>query len=890
MSRWFNLHTHSKFSVLDAMPDVSEMVQTIKQHGQRALGLTDHGLMSGSLQLYKECKKSGLLAYPGEEFYVVRDVQDLSAKRYHLGMLSTSHAGYKTLVHLSSLSYRRDRYHYKPRIDLNDLAQMGEGGMLNDVIITTGCFFGLIPQTLMTNGHKAAVSSAKFLASVCPNVYIEIQHHNTPHSDGWDDSSLSEALYDVAYDAGLPVVVTQDSHYCHEEHKDVHDFMRRIALTSADDFAYPGDSYHLASSDYVRDHFLSSKKLKRIWNDGLASCDSILNLHQLEFPALDNYKFQIPVLSTSPNTDVRRRCYKMLKLRIPVAQREAYMERLNYELEIIKDTGFASYFLLVSEIVGWCRSNDIYVNARGSANGSLVCWLMGITNVDPIKWSLIFERFLTRDRGKPPDIDLDIEDTRRDDVINWISQRHHVVQLGTFNTLQLDEAGKGSLMQQYLFRRRRELTPEEFKRTYPFDASLNDVEADSPEDKEIMELLDQFKVRKAVGAHAAGFVLSSSQQPVHDYIPTMLIPSSGLTVTQMTMEDVEDAGYVKVDLLGLRTLSTIKKCLENLGRDLSDFCDWIPLNDKEVFAFMRKGMIDTGIFQFEGYTAAKGCRQVKVKSLDDLVIVNALYRPATINAGHVDNYLGNRAAPKRIEYFSPVFEKNLAVTFGVPVYQEQVMGILRDLGFPADDLGKMLKAIKASNQKIAAAEASFHSLKSEFVERCLADGVAPENTEEAWDFIRTFSEYSFNRAHSTAYGLLGYWTAYLKIKHPLEFHAALLETTAGTPKEDKYVKETRRMEVRLLRADVNHSNVSWAIDRDRMAIRRGLTSIKGIGESVARVIASNAPYSSLEDMIDRLPASPVTGGKKYTKDGSLGGVYAKLRDAGALHSLGIQGG
>ena len=230
-------------------------------------------------------------------------------------------------------------------------------------------------------------------------------------------------------------------------------------------------------------------------------------------------------------------------------------------------------------------------------------------------------------------------------MIEWLGQRHHVVQLGTFSTLQIDALGKGSLIQQYLFRRRRELEPDDFKDMYRFDADLNDVARHSSEDAAEIERQDEFKARKSVGAHAAGFILSTSQQPVHDYVPTMLIPSSGLTVTQMMMDDVEDAGYVKVDLLGLRTLTTIKKCLENLGRELSDFCDWIPLDDKEVYKFMRKGLTKTGIFQFEGFTAARGCKQVKVKEIEDLIIVNALFRPATINAGHVDNYLTNRAAP-----------------------------------------------------------------------------------------------------------------------------------------------------------------------------------------------------------------------------------------------------
>jgi DNA polymerase-3 subunit alpha len=334
------------------MSDIKKMVATAVGNGQPALALTDHGLMSGSFQLYKECKKAGILPFPGEEFYIVHDVNDKTAPRYHVGMFALSHEGYKSLVWLSSLSYRRDRFHHKPRIDFQDLAKMANDGLFRDVALTTGCYFGLLAQTLITKGHKAACAIARSYATWCPNTYVEIQHHNTPHDEQWDDTALAEALLAVADDVGLPVIVTQDSHYCDHSDKELHDFYKRIAYAgSTTDDGFPGDSYHLADVKWMKDHFGSTKDLRRIWNEGLDSCETLVNQHRLALPALDTYKFQMPVWSKSADADLRKRCGRILRLRIPAKDRAVYEDRLKYELDVIKDAGFASYFLLVGDSV-----------------------------------------------------------------------------------------------------------------------------------------------------------------------------------------------------------------------------------------------------------------------------------------------------------------------------------------------------------------------------------------------------------------------------------------------------------------------------------------------------------------------------------------------------------
>ena len=367
----------------------------------------------------------------------------------------------------------------------------------------------------------------------------------------------------------------------------------------------------------------------------------------------------------------------------------------------------------------------------------------------------------------------------------------------------------------------------------------------------------------------------------------MLIPSSGTTVTQMMMDDVEDAGYIKIDLLGLRSLSTLHRCLDLIGVG-KEFLLTIPLDDKPTFDFLRKGMVETGIFQLEGYTAAKGCKQVKVKSVQDLILVNALYRPATRNSGFVEKFLANRKAPTLIKYPHKIIKKHLHETFGVPCFQEQVLAILRDLGMPIAEMNDFLKAVKGKHASAGYSSSSvaiFDNNYNRFVELCKAVGMNNDEVEESWLLIESFASYGFNRAHATAYSLLGYQLAYLKITYPLEFHSALLETTVGTGKEDQYVKESRRMGVRILPACVNSSSVSWGIDRKKNAIRRGLSSIKSVGMKASNEIVDKSPYTSVQDLITRCSAQPITGGKSWAKDRSLTGVMKALQDAGALRDL-----
>lgn len=891
---YFPVHAHSEFSVLDGMGTVRDMALTVADHGQPGLALTDHGNMAGALRLYKECRKLDITPFPGEEFYVVADatppaeklpkgVMDIRAQRWHLGIVALNLNGYRALIKLSSLSHSRERFWRKPLIDYSDLAELGKahGG---DVAVTTGCYFGVLIQTILNSPTPVDTGTAvirQFRSMGFQHLFVELQNHNIQHNDerahqlGIEhDLDLSAALHQIAVDTGTPVVVGQDSHYCDAYDKAAHDTMKDIAYLggSGEDNRFPGDSFHLADTGWIKDHWLPEQ-----WDDAMAGHQQLLDLNTLKIPELDSYKFHVPWVAKDPDTVLAD------KVSDAFTQHDrrgdpVYADRITEELSVIRAKGMAGYFLLVADYMQWCRDEGIFVNARGSANGSLICYLLGITNIDPVEWGTDFGRFLSLDRAKPPDIDVDIESDRREDVIAYIRSRYpELTQLGTWLRLGVtdEDTGKGSVYVQWHAAQRAKGTPQQ------------SIPPNVMRDLKNLSLMD---VRKSPGAHAGGFVLPGEGLAVSDLIPTMLIPSSGHTVTQAPMDDVEEAGYVKIDLLGLRSLSTMRRVMELIGKDpITDGMDWIPNNDREACRMLRSGQTENGIFQFEGFSTAKGARKMGVRSTDDAILALALFRPAMMNSGMTDRYLEARKTKAR-EVIDPTVDDLFDRTWGVPVFQEDVLELMKRSGLSVDHRNEVLKAVKASNDKIAEyALAIFDRIGKVFVRSATVTlGVSVDTARKMWRTVMDFSDYGFNRAHATAYGLMGYRMAYLKAHHPLEFMAALLETWAGTTKEAQYIKEARRMGLKIRRPDVNLSGVSWCIDRSDGVLVKGLVTIKGVGYRVAEAIVDerqNGDYVSLDDFCKR---SGVTGSKPLLKDPTdWKGTMLVLRDASALRTLGV---
>jgi DNA polymerase-3 subunit alpha len=870
------------------MGSVTEMVETAARNNQPGIALTDHGNMSGTIELYKASKKHNLAPFPGEEFYLVHDKADKDAKRYHMGVLALNLDGYKGLVELSSRSHQRSAFHRKPRIDFDDLDILAQRCGA-DVLITTGCFFGILIQTLLNHGEQRAIGIAQWFAQRFPHTYIETQMHNTIQPDGSsDDVSITEALWEIANKTGIPVVITNDSHYCHLDQVPLHDAMKRMVihgLDPDDDAAFPGDAYHLCKQKWIKDHYAETRTTQRVYNAALASFRDIIDLNKMAIPAIDNYRFQVPHVAKNPQRSMENLLWKAAAEWWPDSIPSKYMKRLKHEIEVFEKTGFADYLLFVAKVCRWARKQGILLNIRGSANGSLVCYMLDITNIDPIEWKVGFDRFMTEDRTKPPDIDIDVEDTRRQDIVDYLSDKYTICQIGTYNSMGVDDYDRGSLFVQYISRKRRDMGPEDFKAKYGWVDTISDL----PEDEQlIIRSLGGLDISKAPGSHAAGFIIEPPGLPISDYVPTMLIPSSKNTVTQYEMKEVEALGFVKLDLLGLRTLTTMRRCLEMIDRDPLDGLGWIPLKDQETFKALRKVEPNNGIFQFDGKANAWGTKKLKPRTVKDCIDAMALFRPAAMKTGQTDTFIDRRF--KRVpppDYPHPCIEKALKTTQGVVLYQEQVMDILRDLGMGYELMNKFLDAVKASGSQLTMSHGVFREFSGAVKAHCVAAGMSSREADWVWDQMKGFADYGFNEAHATAYGLMGYQAAYLKTHHPLEYMTAVLETTAGTPKEKLYVREARRLGIRILPPDVNISGDVWTIDKKRRGIRKGLSSIDGIGIKAASEIFTNAPFDTIDDLINNTDSRAVSGGKNYAANGEFNGVLLKLQDAGALGSLGL---
>ena len=867
---WFHTHAHSQYSWLDGMSSVSEMVAKAVSQNQPALTLTEHGVLSSAFELYKECKKNNIKPFIGIEAYFVFDKKDdeLKKKRYHLILIALNNDGYEDLVQLNNDSQKRENYHRKPLIDWSDLEKYSS----ENIVVLTACFFGLIQQTIFNQGMDSAVAILNRIKKLYPHTYVELQHHGKEEDDG-----IVEQLLELAERTNTPTIITADSHYAHAREQKIHNLMKEIAYYDTEDNSFPGDPYHLCNTEWIKSKFDIA-----VWRKSLEANKFLLDNHNIDIDRLNNYEYQVPSMSDNPDAALREKVLKRAQDMTP-----DYVARAEYELDVIKDVKMSDYFLLIESITDYMKKNDIYYNTRGSANGSMVCYLLGITNSDPIKFKLDFARFMSRDRSKPPDIDLDVEDTKRQDVVDWVSSQYNLVQLGTYSKLGLDEWGRGSLFVQYMAKQRRKYSATEFKQKFGNVKSIEDLPTSLQND---LKKLADLQVFKSASAHAAGYVVHDGQD-FDKIVPKMLIPSSGLQVTQMAMDDVENAGFVKVDLLGLRTLTTVNRVYDYLGEELDDYSQSFSYADKKTFMTLRRGVpygYKSGIFQFEGWTAMKGCKEMQVNSLEDCILIMALYRPSTMNTGYTQKFLDRRFKKEQVDYPHEMFEDILKDTLGLVVYQEQVLQILRMLGIPDDNLNAFLSAIKVKHGKGGYSDAStktFEDNRRLIYDLCLAKGLNKVQADSVWEMMQGFHAYGFNKAHATAYGKLGYETAYMKTHHPVLYMAALLETTAGTPKEKEYIKEAQRLGIKLLAPDVNKSDIFWTLDSK--GIRKGLLSIDGIGMSAATNIVEKAPFTNFEDMMNRVPARTLTGASLYTKDGTLKGNAEKLRKAGALRSLGI---
>jgi DNA polymerase III subunit alpha len=641
-SPWHHLHVHSRYSNQDALASVPDLVTKAKKMNQPAISLTDHGLMSGTIELYKECKAHDILPWLGFEGYLLdpdtEQVGDdegwgIKVPRFHFGLLARNLAGYTALVRFLSQCHTKPRVIGQgakvfPRNTYADLQALGEVHG-DDLILTTGCFFGLLQQTLITKGEKAARQVVRGYQQYFPHTVVELQHHNIgEQAPGWHDNSIVDVLIDIANQTGAMVIATQDSHYLDQANKPAHTLMKKM-LYEQDEF--PGETFHLSTTEFIQEHYQP-----KVWDQIEETAQVLLDLHELEIPPLDTYKVRIPKMPTRriPVPGANKKWYMTSDAYLRELVLDAfsqhvergtwqstdskkYVTRIEEELSVIKDMKLADYFLLVLLVVQYCHEHKICVECRGSGNSSLVGFVLGITQVDPIRWGLFFSRFLSRDRVKPPDFDLDVETERRQELVDYLSTVVEVMRIGTFGILGSSpaEPERGNALVTYLQYLRKtcqqdaakqidvkykaaELAKQLFQQRYSHIQGLSDVKTVSPSDYKALRQLIETKPYRSYGVHAAGVLIGTEDVTLSDYIPQMMVVSSKAQVTQYTMDDLALFGLVKLDILGQDSLSVMKQCCELIGRPDPNEFSWIPEDDKETMEVMREGRPDNGVYHF----------------------------------------------------------------------------------------------------------------------------------------------------------------------------------------------------------------------------------------------------------------------------------------------------
>ena len=887
---WWSLHTHSRYSVNDAMPTVQAIVAKVAAMGQRAVGVQDHGNMAASVELYQACKKYDVAPFPGSEMYFVPDTAQHramrnakkegreKASRFHMGVSAYTTEGYEHLVNLSTLSHRN--HFHVPLVDYRMLAQLAEDGKTKGLAINTGCYYGYLAQTLLHEGEDAALQFLYTLESWFPDsVYVEIQNHHIEHDEGTNDDELADGLVVLADRVGLPVVITQDSHYLDESDRPDHEGLKRLVSfgDDPDDAVFPGDGFHVCDAGWIAERHGEHRLARGV--EGLAH---LLGRHTLEIPVLDSYSYSVPEVVDNPQKAMQARCVAALEgIFAPKPVPPRYAAQLIEEFKVIEASGMAGYMMLVAQVTDWLRTNDVMFQTRGSAAGSLVCWTLGISNVDPIKWNLRFERFLSKDRTKPPDVDLDVAHDRRDELLAMLDTRFTAHQIGSWATYSLndtvDESGetqRGSLRVRY------------FTASQKKDDGATSWGEIPQSDRDMLNSLSNRHLYKGMGTNAAGIVLTSTLAEFERLVPMAYMASRKAYVTQYSKDQIEALGLVKLDALGSKTLTVLDRTMRLLGHPINRINE-IELKDGPSYQLIRSGYTD-GLFQLEGRSTQWGLKDLKPTSIKDVIAAMALFRPATMNTGATRAFIARKhnqqALPMRHELIMRVTKD----THGIMLYQEQVIDLLRALGMGADDLTAFLKAVKASNKDIGSAGDVIESYQQWIHHRCVQEGMNDADQLFLHDAIAGFAEYGFNRAHATVYGITAYRASYLAARHALEYHTALLGVASedDSKKENRYLQTTRRRGIKIIAPDVNVSGASYTVDERRGAIRRGLQSIHGVGSISAAKLESLQPFDSLDDLVQRSATAAVSGHKEYDGTGeSLTGVLGKLWDSGALNSL-----
>jgi len=875
--RFVHLHCHSHYSLLDGAGTIGNLVNRAAELGMNALALTDHGNLHGALEFYRKAKDAGINPVIGYEAYIApdsrhkKDAGNMKEASYHLTLLAANRTGFKNLVKMASRAYL-EGFYFKPRIDKQLLADHSEG-----IICLSGCVSGEFSRMLLRGEadeevlRQAMDITGWFSKTFGDRYFVEIQNNGLAIQQ-----QAMQGAVEVAQRMGLPLVATSDAHYVRREDAEAQDVLLCINTgrfrTDTNRMKMEGDQFYLRGPEEMYAAFPGFEEAVARSQQIADMVDIDLALGERHFP-----RYDVPAEKT-PSEFLRELVLQGLHERY-AGQSDYWdgeqlaphvMDRVDRELRVIEKLGFPNYFIIVWDFVREAREKGIPATARGSGVGALVCYALYLSHVCPLKYDLLFERFLDESRLEAPDIDIDFCKERRGEIIRYVKDKYgedNVAQIGTFGTLQaraaIRDVGRAlglpiprvdaivaTVPDQLNIKLKAALEQsDELKRSYEGD----------PETRELIDLALKIEgLARNLGTHAAAVVISD--QPLTEYVPLCTVSGKTDVITQWSMNDVEAAGLLKMDFLGLRNLTILSKAVELIEQMTGQSVDpyKFPLDDAETFALLCRGETK-GIFQLESGGIRDLLQKMKPDHFRDIIATNALYRPGPLEGGMVDDYVAVKHGRKQAVYPHPVMKEVLEETHGVMVYQEQVMRILNLLGdIPLSDAYKCIKAISKKKLPIIA------KYRDQFVTGTVAKGLEKKQADELFAMIEKFAGYGFNKSHSTAYALIAYQTAYLKAHHSVAFMAALL--TGDIPGRNfkskdslvEHIEDCKRMGIEVLPPDVNHSGPEFAVEGDK--IRFGLSAIKGCGGAAAEAVAAQrragGPYRDIFDFCERVdPAS-----------------------------------
>ncbi len=867
-----HLHVHSEYSLLDGACRIERLVARAKELGQTAVAVTDHGVMYGAINFYKEALRQGIKPIIGCEVYVApRRASDkehgIDNKYYHLILLCRNMTGYKNLCYLVSSGFI-DGFYVKPRVDSELFKTHSEG-----LIALSACLSGEIPRLISGGDYQAAKRRALEMREIFGDdgFYLELQDHCAGAPENTDEANrlreeqrgVNSALMRISAETGIPLVVTNDAHYITREDAYAQDVLMCIqtqkTLSDTDRMKYPTNEFYVKSEEEMRALFPN-------YPEAADNTVKIADMCNVEFE-FNNYhlpEFALPEGETSAGY-LRKLCFEGLEKRFDEKRRVELTPRLEYELGVIGNMGFSEYFLIVSDFIGYAKSAGIPVGpGRGSAAASLVAYCLNITDVDPIKYDLYFERFLNPERVSMPDIDIDFCVNRRGEVIDYVNRKYgrdHVAQIVTFGTMAARGAIRDVARVMGLSYAESDMAAKLVPAT--LNIKLDDaLKLSKPlrdlydSDDRMKTLLDTARAIEGMprhaSTHAAGVVIT--RLPVHEYVP--LATNDDLVVTQYTMTTLEELGLLKMDFLGLRNLTVLYDAVELVRKKVPGFSlQSIPDDDKAVYDMLSAGKT-TGVFQMESTGMTGVCVGLKPESLEDVSAIIALYRPGPMES--IPRFIDRRFHPEHIEYKHEMLRDILSVTHGCIVYQEQVIQIFRKLGgFSAGQADMIRRAIskKKEAQIIKEREAFVHGDPSRNIPGAVANGIPEKTANEIYDEILDFASYAFNKAHSVAYAVIAYQTAYLKCHYPKEYMAALLSSVLDvTSKVGEYISDCRANGIPVLPPDINASGEGFTVTED--GIRFGLAAVKSIGKGFIRSLiaqrSANGAFASLADFCERM--------------------------------------